>query len=208
MEDPVIQGTELRLVIYVLILKKQKYTHTHKRTSFRVRAMSLSFRFTFFSCVFILLSVSFQFLPCPLHFRQSCLCFASSYLISLFSVCFFMSFWCSSDFRLSSFHFPSHAPFMSLSFYSRHFSCLPFSSKSFCHFPCMSCHFIEPGRTFAHVGSTLTSFQFISCFPTFLSCWSCYCAFDAFISCFQAVGTAGHYLVKLVWVDLGLPHSS
>ena len=122
--------------LYVWILKKTNI-HSYKSIFFRVRAISLSFLFTFLSCVFIILWVSFHFLPCSFHFRQSYRYFTFILLKfrSFLSFCFFMSFWCSSDFPFRSSHFPSHLSFMSLSFYSlvTSVSC-PFSFKS-CLFP-------------------------------------------------------------------------
>ena len=79
------------------------------------------------SCHFPFISVHIPFMRfyCPVSF----LSFPSMFLpfssiislfyvhlieISLLSLCFFMSFWCSSDFPFRLSHFPSHLPFMSL----------------------------------------------------------------------------------------------
>ena len=123
--------------LYVWILKKTNI-HSYKSIFFRVHIPFMPF---------ILLSVSCQFpasfLSLPSMFLISVnhiFVLRSPYLISLLSFCSFMSFWCSSGFPFRSSHFPSHLPFMSLSFYSLVTSVsFPFSFKSF-HFSCTSCH--------------------------------------------------------------------
>ena len=106
--------------LYVWILKKTNI-HSYKSIFFRVHIPFMPF---------ILLSVSCQFPFTSFHVPSISVnhifVLRSPYLISLLSFCSFMSFWCSSGFPFRSSHFPSHLPFMSLSFYSRHFSFLPF----------------------------------------------------------------------------------
>ena len=85
----------------------------------------------------------------------------SPYLISLLSFCSFMSFWCSSGFPFRSSHFPSHFPFMSLSFYSLVTSVsFPFAFKSF-HFSYMSCHFSKSYRISVHIRFKLCSWSLV-----------------------------------------------
>ena len=124
------------VTIYMCEYWKKTHIHSYKSIFFRVHIPFMPF---------ILLSVSCQFPFTSFHVPSISVnhifVLRSPYLISLLSFCSFMSFWCSSGFPFRSSHFPSHLPFMSLSFYSLATSVsFPFSFKSF-HFSCMSCHF-------------------------------------------------------------------
>ena len=143
------------LTIYVWILRKNKYT----------LIQSIFFRVHIPFMPFILLSVSCQFPFTSFHVPpisvNHILVLRSPYLISLLSFCSFMSFWCSSGFPFRSSHFPSHLPFMSLSFYSLVTSVsFPFSFKSF-HFSCMSCHFSKSYRISMHIRFKLCSWSLV-----------------------------------------------
>ena len=97
--------------LYVWILRKKTNIHSYKSIFFRVHIPFMPF---------ILLSVSCQFPFTSFHVPSISVnhifVLRSPYLISLLSFCSFMSFWCSSGFPFRSSHFPSHLPFMSLSF--------------------------------------------------------------------------------------------
>ena len=91
------------------------YTHTKAFpfvfVPFPFHFCSHSFHVFLFSCQF-----PFTSFHVPSISVNHIFILRSSYLISLLSFCSFMSFWCSSDFPFRSSHFPSHLPFMSLSF--------------------------------------------------------------------------------------------
>ena len=130
--------------------KNQLYTRTKTFpfvfVPFPFHFYSHSFHAFLFFCQF-----PFTSFHVPSTFVNNIFVLRSRYLISLLSFCSFMSFWCSSDFPFRSSHFPSHLPFMSLSFYSLVTSVsFPFSFKSF-HFPCMSCHVLKSCRISAHI---------------------------------------------------------
>ena len=145
--------------LYVWILgKKRIYTHTK-------HFLSCSHSFHAFHSPVSFLSVSCQFPFTSFHVPSISVnhifVLRSPYLISLLSFCSFMSFWCSSGFPFRSSHFPSHLPFMSLSFYSLVTSVsFPFSFKSF-HFSCMSCHFSKSYRMSMHIRFKLCSWSLV-----------------------------------------------
>ena len=103
--------------LYVWILKDQMHTHTKTFPfvflPFPFHFLSHSFHACLFSCQF-----PFTSFHVPSISFNHIFVLRSSYFISLLSFCFFMSFWCSSDFPFRSPHFPSRLPFMSLSFCS------------------------------------------------------------------------------------------
>lgn len=143
------------LYVWIWILKKTNI-HSYKSIFFRVHIPFMPF---------ILLSVSCQFPFTSFHVPSISVnhifVLRSPYLISLLSFCSFMSFWCSSGFPFRSSHFPSHLPFMSLSFYSLVTSVsFPFSFKSF-HFSCMSCHFSKSYRISVHIRFKLCSWSLV-----------------------------------------------
>ena len=145
--------------LYVWILKKNKYTLIQKHF------LSCSHSFHAFHSPVSFLPVSCQFPFTSFHVPSISVnhifVLRSPYLISLLSFCSFMSFWCSSGFPFRSSHFPSHLPFMSLSFYSLVTSVsFPFSFKSF-HFSCMSCHFSKSYRISVHIRFKLCSWSLV-----------------------------------------------
>ena len=107
----------MTLVTMVLTIYMCEYWEKNKYTLIQ----SIFFRVHIPFMPFILLSVSCQFPFTPFHVPSISVnhifVLRSPYLISLIYFCSFMS-WCSSGFPFRSSHFPSHLPFMSLSFYS------------------------------------------------------------------------------------------
>ena len=103
--------------LYVWILWKKTYTQIQKHflsCSCHFPYIFVHIPLMFFSFPASLLSLPSMFLSFPsmifwfyVHIIE----------ISLLSFCFFMSFWCSSDFLFRSSHVPSHFLFMSFSFY-------------------------------------------------------------------------------------------
>ena len=144
------------VTIYMCEYWEKTHIHSYKSIFFRVHIPFMPF---------ILLSVSCQFPFTSFHVPSISVnhifVLRSPYLISLLSFCSFMSFWCSSGFPFRSSHFPSHLPFMSLSFYSLVTSVsFPFSFKSF-HFSCMSCHFSKSYRISVHIRFKLCSWSLV-----------------------------------------------
>ena len=143
------------VTIYMCEYWKNKYTLIQKHF------LSCSHSFHAFHSPVSFLSVSFHFLPCSFYFRQSYLCFTFTLFNFPPFLLFFHSFWCSSGFPFRSSHFPSHLPFMSLSFYSLVTSVsFPFSFKSF-HFSCTSCHFSKSYRISVHIRFKLCSWSLV-----------------------------------------------
>ena len=103
--------------LYVWILKKTNI-HSYKSIFFRVHIPFMPF---------ILLSVSFHFLPCSFYFRQSYLCFTFTLFnfppFLLFFHVLLMFLWFPFPFVSFSFSSSFHVPFILL---SCHFSFLPF----------------------------------------------------------------------------------
>ena len=150
----------MTLVTMVLTIYMCEYWEKNKYTLIQ----SIFFRVHIPFMPFILLSVSCQFPFTPFHVPSISVnhifVLRSPYLISLIYFCSFMS-WCSSGFPFRSSHFPSHLPFMSLSFYSLVTSVsFPFSFKSF-HFSCMSCHFSKSYRMSMHIRFKLCSWPLV-----------------------------------------------
>lgn len=142
--------------------KQQQQIYTHTKAflfvfvPFPFHFWSHSFHAFLFSCQF-----PFTSFHVPSISVNHIFVLRSPYLISLLSFCSFMSFWCSSGFPFRSSHFPSHLPFMSLSFYSLVTSVsFPFSFKSF-HFSCMSCHFSKSYRMSMHIRFKLCSWSLV-----------------------------------------------
>ena len=136
-------------------IEKKTNIHSYKRIFFRVHIPFMPF---------ILLSVSFHFLPCSFYFRQSYLCFTFALFnfppFLLFFHVLLMFLWFPFPFVSFSFSSSFHVPFILL---SCHFSFLPFFLQVIPLFlyVSMSCHFSKSYRISVHIRFKLCSWSLV-----------------------------------------------